>query len=137
MREAGLASVNPSDPRLLALLEAGGDIAAQEAEFRGIAAEAVSKGSGWAWLLAVVERRRGEAGAIRARGGNGAASQPAEAPPPWLGSDRAVRAMAEQLGVVLRQGEDFDGWLRRIRAGWERAGRPALGGGAAPEAAAA
>jgi hypothetical protein len=60
MRQAGLQSTNPGDPRLLALLDQG----ATEAEFTGIAAEAVAGGKGWAWALAVVQARRSDAARI-------------------------------------------------------------------------
>ena len=60
MRQAGLMSSNPGDPRLLALLAQG----ATEAEFVGIAAEAYAGGKGFAWVLAVLQKRRTEAAAI-------------------------------------------------------------------------
>jgi hypothetical protein len=60
MKQAGLSATNPGDPRLLALLEQG----ATEAEFAGIAAEAVAKAKGWAWVLHVLQARRSEAAAI-------------------------------------------------------------------------
>lgn len=61
MRRAGMASVKPGDPRLLALLEQG----ATEAEFVGLAAEAATKAKGWGWVLAVLQARRSEAAAIQ------------------------------------------------------------------------
>lgn len=60
MRQAGLQSTNPGDPRLLALIEQG----ATEAEFVGIAAEAVEKRKGWAWVLAVLPARRADAAVL-------------------------------------------------------------------------
>ena len=60
MKAAGLAAVNPGDPRLLALIEQG----ATTAEFEGLAAEAAGKGKGFAWVLAVLAGRRQEASAI-------------------------------------------------------------------------
>ena len=60
MRQAGLMSSNPGDPRLLALLAQG----ATEAEFVGIAAEAYAGGKGFAWVLKVLESRRAEAASI-------------------------------------------------------------------------
>ncbi len=60
MRRAGLTATNPGDPRLLALLEQG----ATEGEFIGLAAEAVAKAKGWAWVLHVLQARRAEAAAI-------------------------------------------------------------------------
>lgn len=62
MRQAGLVQTNPGDPRFIALLEQG----AVEAEFVGLAREAVDKGkaSGWAWILATLQARRAEAASI-------------------------------------------------------------------------
>jgi hypothetical protein len=133
MRERGkLSAVNPGDPRLHALLEGvetEAQLVAAEEEFVGVALQAVEKGAGWAWVLAVVERRRGEAGAMRARGS--APAQPIAARPAWETTDRGCRAMAEQLGVQPRVGEGFDVWLQRIRLAWDRAGKPELRAAAA------
>jgi hypothetical protein len=60
MRQAGMPQTNPGDPRLLALIEQG----ATEAEFVGIAAEAVEKRKGWGWVLAVLPARRADAAAL-------------------------------------------------------------------------
>lgn len=60
MRQAGLQAVNPGDPRLIALLEQGATVE----ELSGVAAEAVEKAKGFAWVLAVVQSRRTEAAAI-------------------------------------------------------------------------
>lgn len=57
LRQAGVASVNPSNPKLLALLAAG----LTEAELADLAAEPASKGKGFAWLLAAAEGRRRDA----------------------------------------------------------------------------
>lgn len=85
MRTAGMDAVNPGDPRLLALLEQG----ATEAEFVGITTEAVKGGKGWAWVLAVVERRRADAAVIAL------APRVAAAEPEWRAEQRArTRAFA-------------------------------------------
>lgn len=60
MKKVGLMAVNPSDPRLAALLAQG--VTADE--LAAIAAEGVAKGKGWAWVLAVVQSRRVEAAQI-------------------------------------------------------------------------
>lgn len=60
MKQAGLQAVNPGDPRLVALLAQG--VTAEE--LAGVAAEAVTKDKGFAWVLAVVQSRRSEAAAI-------------------------------------------------------------------------
>jgi uncharacterized protein YdaU (DUF1376 family) len=51
MRAAGLASVNPGHPKLLALLEASAPIGA----FVGAAQDAAARGKGFAYALAIVE----------------------------------------------------------------------------------
>jgi uncharacterized protein YdaU (DUF1376 family) len=71
MRKAGLAATNPGDPRLIALCEQG----ATDEEFSGLAAEAVEKGKGFAWVLAALQGRRAEAQTI--------ALAPPPAAPPW------------------------------------------------------
>lgn len=60
MKRAGLASVNPGDPRLIALAEQG----ATAAEAASIAAEAAAKGKPFAWAIAALQGRRAEAAAI-------------------------------------------------------------------------
>lgn len=60
MKAVGLQSVNPGDPRLLEMLKQG----TTEAEFVGIAQEAVEKSKGFAWVLTVLQARRAEASAI-------------------------------------------------------------------------
>jgi hypothetical protein len=60
MRAAGVASVNPADPRLLALLGQG--VALDE--LTAVASEASDKGKGFAWILAAVEGRRADAARI-------------------------------------------------------------------------
>lgn len=61
MRAAGLEQVNPGDPRLLELLKQGATIE----EFAGLAAEAVTKQKGFAWVMVVLQNRRAEAAAIK------------------------------------------------------------------------
>jgi hypothetical protein len=61
MRAAGMKDVSPGDPRFLALLEQG----ATDAEFQGLAAEAVKGLKGWAWVLTVLPARRNDAARIR------------------------------------------------------------------------
>ena len=60
MRSAGMAGVNPGDPRLLALLEQG----ATREELESVAADAVARGKGFAWALKALEGRRADAAAI-------------------------------------------------------------------------
>ncbi len=61
MREAGLMTANPGDPRLLTLLEQGATVD----ELTGISAEAVAGGKGFAWVLTVLAARRADAAQIR------------------------------------------------------------------------
>lgn len=60
MKAAGIAAVNPGDPRLLALLQQGATID----EFAGLATEAAEKGKGFAWVLVTLAARRTEAAGI-------------------------------------------------------------------------
>lgn len=60
MKAAGMQSVNPSDPRLVTLMQAGITIA----ELVTAAAEAVDRGKPFAYALKVAESRRHEAAAI-------------------------------------------------------------------------
>ena len=89
MRRAGLAATNPSDPRLAALLAQG----ATAEECAAVAAEAAAKGKGWAWVLAVIERRRADAAAI-----NLAPAAPAA-------GEQAAAAAAEQTRAYLAEQE--------------------------------
>lgn len=93
MRQAGLQAVNPGDPRLLALLDQG----ITEAEFVGVAAEAVGGGKGWAWVLTVVQRRRADAAAILIAPG-GPTAQRGPAPP----NVTVPSAAAERTQELLR-----------------------------------
>lgn len=108
MRRAGLADVNPGDPRLLALLAQG----ITEAEFVAVATEASAKGKGWPWALKVVQGRRHDAAAI-------AAAPPPAAPTPkaWADSRDGVINRACQLGM-----DAFDPTAAHYRTGpsWEQ-----------------
>lgn len=57
LRRLGITGVNPSHPKLLALLQAG----IGEDELTGIAEEPQAKGKGMAWLMATAEGRRRDA----------------------------------------------------------------------------
>ena len=59
MRAAGIPDVNPSHPDLLALLAAGAEVH----ELAFAAREAVERGKGFAYALAVVRGRRADAAA--------------------------------------------------------------------------
>ena len=78
MRAAGVQSVNPSHPKLLALLAAG----VTPDEIGEVAREPKARGKGMAWVLAVVEGRRRDAAAVGSLPspppGGGARASPAE-----------------------------------------------------------
>lgn len=61
LRDAGIQGVNPSHPKLLAVLQAG--ITADE--LCGIATEPNAAGKGMAWVLATAEGRRRDAAKVR------------------------------------------------------------------------
>lgn len=61
LRDAGIQGVNPSHPKLLALLQAG--ITADE--LCGVAEEPKSRGKGMAWVIATAEGRRRDAAKVR------------------------------------------------------------------------
>ena len=61
LRDAGIQGVNPSHPKLLALLQAG--ITADE--ICGIAVEPNAAGKGMAWVIAAAEGRRRDAAKVR------------------------------------------------------------------------
>ena len=57
MRESGIAAVNPGDPRLLALIDAG----VTEVECRAAAADAAKAGKGFGYVLGIIKGRRDDA----------------------------------------------------------------------------
>lgn len=78
MRAAGIQGVNPSHPKLLALLAAG----VTPDEIGEVAREPKARGKGMAWVLATVEGRRRDAAAVGSLPspppGGGARASPAE-----------------------------------------------------------
>jgi len=76
MRQAGLADVNPSNPTLLALIEAG----ATDGEFTAGAQSAVAKQAGFGYALTVVANERKRAASLSGQIHRGVmpAAQPAE-----------------------------------------------------------
>lgn len=109
MRQAGMASVQGSDPRLLALLAQGATVD----EFAEAARAAVAKGKPWGWALGRVEGMRRDAASI---------ALPAAQPDPmaWRKSPESVRAKGAELGVEVRPGEMYDGFERRVVAAFRR-----------------
>jgi len=98
MRAAGLQGTNPSDPRLLALLEAG----ATPEEFAAVAKEAFDGGKGWAWVLTVVQKRRQEAAEIRK------GTPPPAEPEAWNSTAAGITAKGAELGFPWSD----DGWVK-------------------------
>jgi len=115
MRQAGLADTNPGDPRFLALLAQG----ATQAEFAGLAAEAVAKRRGWAWVLSVLQSRRQEAAQI-------ALAPPAPPPQQTVPSGEAdsTAAYLRERAKPLTPEEQAKADEAR-RAAMSRLGRPA------------
>lgn len=110
MKQAGLGpGVNPSDPRLLALLQQG----ATNDELAEAARTAAGKGKGWGYALAIAEGRRRDAASI-------ALPQQAADPMAWRKSPESVRAKGAELGVEVRPGEMYDGFERRVVAAFRR-----------------
>lgn len=60
IRKLGIQGVNPSNPKLLALLTAG----VPEDEFVDLASEPQARGKGMAWILAAIEGRRRDAAGV-------------------------------------------------------------------------
>ena len=87
LRAAGITSVNPSHPDLLALLDAG----ATEDELVAIVPSALGKGDPFAWLLVAAANRRRDA-AQRAKGMHTGPLSPAPTPtePAWRTEQRAA-----------------------------------------------
>jgi len=122
LKAAGMASVNPGDPRLLALIGQG----ATDAEFIGAGQEAVDKGKGFAWMLAALAGKRQDAATLKLAPAAKAAPSPTE----WRKSERGMRAMHAQLGLKSTPGESMDEWDARLLRAWQRAGEPPLQGAA-------
>jgi uncharacterized protein YdaU (DUF1376 family) len=118
MRKAGVQRTNPSDPRLLALVQQG----ATPDEFAGLAAEAIDRGISepWAWVLKVLPARRQEAAGVEL-------AQPAAAQPKpnaWADTDAGLRAMAAQLGTDFKPGEGYHEFTVRVKHLWRMKGAP-------------
>lgn len=64
IRQAGFPSASGADPRLAALVEAG--VTPEECGL--VAAEAVARSKGWAWMLATIKGRHDDARALAASG---------------------------------------------------------------------
>lgn len=103
MRQAGMASVNPSDPRLLALLAHG----ATTDEFADAARLAASKGKPWGWALGCVEGRRRDAAGM---------ALPASAPDPmaWRRSPDGILAKGREFGLQPGPDELLEAFERRV-----------------------
>lgn len=107
MKAAGLQSVNPSDPRLLALLN--GDIT--DDELIAAAADTARVGKGWGYALATAEGRRRDAAAM--------APLPAARPGSSGGAARAARMAEAVPGLTTPRragGEIIDTEARDVTA---------------------
>ena len=92
LKRAGISSVNPGHPDLMALIAAG----ATEAEFIGAAQTAVQRGKGFAYALGTLKRQRLDAAQAAHSMHNG----PLPTPPPQrqTAADRRNARMAELTG---------------------------------------
>lgn len=86
LRKAGIKGVNPSNPKLLALLTAG----IPECEFGDLADEQGARGKSLAWILAAIEGRRRDAAA--------AGAVPAVVKE-WHETASGIEAKAVELGI--------------------------------------
>lgn len=110
MRRAAMPAVNPSDPRLLALLAQGATVD----EFVDAARAAVAKGKPWGWALGCVEGRRRDAAGI-------ALAPPPPDPMAWRKTLAGVQQRGAELGVTPRPDEQLDAFERRVLDAHRRA----------------
>lgn len=101
LRKAGIQGVNPSNPKLLALLTAG----IPEAEFGDLADEQGARGKSLAWILATVEGRRRDAAS--------AGTVPVVVKE-WHETASGIEAKAVELGLEKRFDEGFPAFKARI-----------------------
>lgn len=104
LKQAGILDVNPSHPKLLALLGAG--LTAEE--IVAIGPEAKAKGKGFHWVLAAAEGRRRDAANV--------GKLPDAKSTPWFMSSSAIEAKAEELGVVKKPDEHWTYFRDRVYA---------------------
>jgi hypothetical protein len=91
IRKAGIANVNPSDPRLIALVSAGASID----EFVSVVPLAAGKSDGFSYVLGIVKNRRREAENI--------ANNPGQAPPKSKAQSNADMLAALTGGLTSRK----------------------------------
>jgi uncharacterized protein YdaU (DUF1376 family) len=101
LAKAGIKGANPTDPKLLALLQAG--IPADE--IGNAAEEPKSNGKGMAWLLAAVEGRRRDAAA--------AGTVPVVVKE-WHETASGIESKAAELGLTKRFDEGFPAFKDRV-----------------------
>lgn len=112
MRAAGIASVSPQHPELLALLAAG----VTPEQFGDAATQAVSKGKGFPYALGIVRGWLREANAVTETG----LAMPQK---PWDESRSTIEAEGERVGVgrwsesdfQAGRGESFAAYTARVR----------------------
>ena len=105
MRAEGLIAANPSHAGLLELLAAGAEVG----EFAQAAKEAIAKGKGFAYALAIVRGRRADAERIASHSGNGLDPEGSAAFEELVESDgsRPERTQALQAAI-----DAAGGWMR-------------------------
>ncbi|MEN6540873.1 MAG: hypothetical protein ABFC67_14795 [Mizugakiibacter sp.] len=95
-------ALNPQNPKLLALLDAGLTVD----EIASVGPEAVQKGKGFAWLLATAEGRRRDAAATK--------TLPPRAEKPWFMSSSGIEAKAVEHGIERKRDETFPAFKARV-----------------------
>lgn len=97
LRKAGIQGVNPSNPKLLALLTAG----IPEDEFGDLADELGARGKSLGWILATIEGRRRDAASV--------GTVPVVAKE-WHETASGIEAKAKELGIPRETANGMDGF---------------------------
>lgn len=111
MREAGIADVNPGNPKLLALIGRG----VTATQLGDAATKAAGKGKGMSYAIAIVEGELRDAAQI--------AAGPSVVAGPWDASRSSIEAAGERFGegrwdeaaFQLGRGESFADYTARVR----------------------
>lgn len=114
LAKAGIPSISPKHPELLALIERGVALDA----FVLAATNSVAKGKGFAYMVGILSNQIAGAAAIK--------SGPSAPTEPWDSTRKTIEAMGERLGMgrwneadVSPGREHFAGYTARVRAAVE------------------
>lgn len=100
MKKQGVADVNPSNPTLLALMDAGATID----EFRAAASKAIAKGKGFSYALAIVRTERESAKGIADNIHQGPMPKRQASEPAWRTEERErIRQAAPGIAAKSTQ----------------------------------